>query len=216
LAEVLDGRVALEDIVLQGPSGLRIVPAASGVSRMANLSVQEQGGLIAAFSSLPFNPEFMVIDTASGIDRTVTGFCRAADEVVLVVCDEAASITDAYAVVKVLSRECGVRRFQMLCNRVRDEQHGRDLYKTLLTVCDRFLDVSLGYFGSVPDDPAVGRAARLQRAAIDAYPGSPASLAFRELAARAARWDASESSAGGLGFFVDRTVVQARPALGVR
>jgi flagellar biosynthesis protein FlhG len=214
LAQVMDGEADLEDVLLEGPGGLRIVPAASGVSRMANLSVPEQGGLIAAFSSLPISPEIMLVDTASGIDRSVTGFCQAADEVVVVACDEATSLTDAYAVIKVLSRECGVTRFRMLCNRVRNEAHGRALHRTLVAVCDRFLDVTLDYFGSVPEDPAIGRAARLQRATVDVYPSSPAGQAFRDLAARAAAWSVPERAGGGLGFFLDRAIQRGPATVG--
>jgi len=215
LAQVLEGEVALEDVVIEGPRGLRIVPAASGVSRLANLSSREQGGLIAAFSSLPLNPEILVLDNASGIDRTVTGFCQAADEVVVVVCDEAASITDAYALIKVLSRESDVRRFQLLCNRVRDEQHGRAVHRGLVDVCDRFLDVSLGYFGSVPEDITMHRAARLQRAVVDAFPSSPAARAFRVLAARADQWQVPAQIGGGLAFFPERVVQSTRSGVGV-
>lgn len=216
LAQVLEGAVELQDVVIEGPSGLRIVPASSGVSRMANLGVREQGGLIAAFSSLPFSPEILVLDNASGIDSTVTGFCQAAHEVVVVVCDEAASLTDAYALIKVLSRESGVNRFQMLCNRVRNEQHGRVLHQSLVSVCDRFLDVTLGYFGSVPEDAAIQRAARQQRAVVEAYPSSPAARAFRDLAGRAERWVVPAQASGGLGFFLERSVVQMRSAPGAQ
>ncbi len=115
----------------------------------------------------------MVVDVASGIDEGVTRFCQAAHDVVVVVCDDPASVTDAYAVIKVLSRERAIGRFQVLCNRMRTPQQGRSLYQSLLAVCDRFLDVSLGHFGSVPEDPAIHRAMRLQRAVVDAYPSQP-------------------------------------------
>ncbi len=206
LEHVLAGELALEEVVLEGPGGLKIVPAASGVSRLASLSPLEQNALIGAFSSLPLNVECMVVDTATGIDSGVLGFCGAAHEVVVVVCDEPASITDAYAVVKLASRERGVERFQVLCNRVRDAAHGRALFRKLQSVCDRFLDVALMYFGSVPEDEALLRAVRQQRAVVDKYPGSPSGRAFKELAVRADKWAISESATARPVFFLERTL----------
>jgi flagellar biosynthesis protein FlhG len=206
LSHVLSGQVDLADIIIEGPGGLKILPAASGVSDLAALSPQAQSGLISAFSSLPFSLDLMVIDTAAGIDSSVMLFCQAAHEVVVVVCDEPASITDAYALIKVLSRERGVRRFQVLANRVRDQQQGRMLYHKLLAVCDKFLDVSLSYFGAVPEDGSAVRASRQQRALVDAFPSSPAARALQELARRADSWPMPGSDGGRPSFFSDRQV----------
>jgi flagellar biosynthesis protein FlhG len=209
LAQVLDGTLDLQDVLLDGPAGLQIIPAASGVSRLANLGQREQGGLLAAFSQLPNAPEVVVIDTGPGIGNAVSTFCQIADDVLLVACDEPASITDAYALMKVLSRERGVRRFQLLGNRLRDDAHGRRLHRALQVVCDRFLDVSLGYTGFVPEDSAMQRAARAQRALVDAFPGCPAALALKKLTALADKGDKEPVLSGGLRLFADRDV--ARP-----
>ncbi|HEU4620515.1 MAG TPA: MinD/ParA family protein [Gammaproteobacteria bacterium] len=212
LEQVFDGELPLEEVVVEGPSGLKIVPASSGVSRLAGLSPREIHGLVAAFSSLPLDVEALVVDTATGIGGAVLGFCGAAHEVVVVVCDEPASITDAYAVVKLASRERGVRRFQILCNRVRNTSHGRALFEKLRAVCDRFLDVSLVHFGSVPEDPALHRAVRLQKAVVESFPSSPSGRAFKELAGRADKWVVPESCAGRPVFFLERTLAAARAA----
>lgn len=212
LSHVLDGALALEDVLIEGPAGLQIVPAASGVSRLAELGAREHGGLLGAFSQLPGAPEVIVIDTAPGIGRAVAGFCQAAHDVVVVACDEPASMTDAYALMKVLSRERGVRRFRMLANRVKDDAHGRRLHRALQTVCDRFLDVSFSYLGSVPEDPQVRRAARAQRALVDAFPGSPAALALKKLTRLADNPVMEPAAVGGLAFFPER-VLDGAPAV---
>ncbi len=211
LAQVLDGTVALEEILVDGPAGLKVVPAASGISALTELSGQAHSGLISAFSSLPVHPDVMIVDVASGIDPMVTQFCQAAHDVVVVVCDDPASVTDAYALIKVLSRERGVRRFQVLCNRMRNLQQAHRLYQSLLAVCDRFLDVALHYFGQVPEDDAVRRAMRLQRAVVDAYPASPAGRAFKDLARRTDTWSGPDQADGRPVFFHDRLVERYRP-----
>ena len=213
LAQVLDGTLELEDVLLDGPAGLKIVPAASGVAALADLDARQYGGLVSAFATLPYDIDVMVIDTASGIGRGVSTFCQAADEVLVVVCDEPSSLTDAYALIKVLSRERGVREFSVLCNNVRNPAHGETLFRTLLRACDRFLDVRLAYFGMVPADEAVKRAVRRQQAVVECYPGSPAGLAFKELARRADNGDTSGDVSGRPAFFLERRVAGGR-ALG--
>jgi flagellar biosynthesis protein FlhG len=119
LGHVVSGECLLEDAIVTGPHGLQIVPAASGIKRMANLTDAEQAGIIRAFSDLYHRVETLVVDTAAGLHDSVLTFSQAAHHVVVVVCDEPASITDAYALIKVLSREHGVQRFQILANQTR-------------------------------------------------------------------------------------------------
>jgi flagellar biosynthesis protein FlhG len=206
LERVLAGERELADIVVRGPAGLCIVPGSSGVSRLANLSPREQGGLVNAFSSLSVDVDVMVVDVATGVDNLVLGFCGAASEVVVVLCDEPASLTDAYALVKLLARERGIRRFQVLCNRVQNRLHGRALFERFLAVCDRFLDVSLRHFGSVPEDKAFGLASEVQRAVVERFPSSAAGAALKELAVRADTFDVPRIPSGGPTFFVERAV----------
>ncbi|HEX6999671.1 MAG TPA: MinD/ParA family protein [Gammaproteobacteria bacterium] len=204
VGEVIKGDLALEDILVEGPAGLQIVPAGSGVSELAELDPREYAGLINAFASLPIDVEVMVIDTAPGIGRGVTGFCQAAHEVVVVVCDEPSSLTDAYALIKVLSRERGVDRFHVLCNNVRNAAHAEWLFGTLLRACDRFLEIGLSYCGMVPEDEALRRAVRRQQPVIECFPGSAAGRAFKELAARADNWPQPDRISGRPAFFLER------------
>lgn len=213
LAQVFDGTLELEDVLIEGPAGVKIVPAASGVAALADLDARQCGGLVSAFAALPYDVDIMVIDTASGIGRDVSTFCQAADEVLVVVCDEPSSLTDAYALIKVLSRDRGVRDFHVLCNNVRNSAHGETLFRTLLRACDRFLDVGVRYFGMVPADEAVKRAVRRQQAVVECYPGSPAGRAFKELARRADNGEASGDVSGRPAFFLERRVAGGR-ALG--
>jgi len=115
------------------------------MKRMANLSEAEHAGIIRAFSDLYHRVEVLVVDTAAGLSDSVTTFTQAAHHVVVVVCDEPASITDAYALIKVLSREHGVQRFQILANQTRRSGEGPGLFQKIERVCDRFLNVTLEF-----------------------------------------------------------------------
>ncbi|MGV0949615.1 MAG: MinD/ParA family protein [Azonexus sp.] len=206
LSHVIDGLVPLERIVVEGPAGLKIIPGASGVSRMASLSRAEQAGLVQAFSELTMPIDFLLVDTAAGITQDVVGFTRAAQEVVVVVCDEPASLTDAYALIKIMSREHGVKRFRFVANMVVGVQEGRRLYDKLATVTDRFLDVALHYLGAIPLDEQLRKAVQRQRAVVDIYPRSRSAASFSELAAVMETWPRPAVASGHQEFFLERVV----------
>jgi len=206
LGHVVSGECALEDAIVTGPHGLQIVPAASGVKRMANLTDTEQAGIIRAFSDLYHRVDVMIVDTAAGLHDSVLTFSQAAQHVLVVVCDEPASITDAYALIKVLSREHGVRRFQILANQTRRSGEGPELFQKISRVCDRFLNVALEFAGSVPFDDYLRRAVQRQSAVVEAYPASISSIALKNLAVKADKWSVPQGARGHLEFFVERMV----------
>ncbi len=185
---------------------MQIVPAASGVKRMANLSLQEHAGLIRAFSDLYHRIDVLIVDTAAGLSDSVLTFSQAAHHVLVVVCDEPASITDAYGLIKVLSREHGVQRFQVLANQTRHVGEGIDLYRKIERVCDRFLNVTLQFAGAIPHDDYLRRAVQRQTAVIDAFPSASAAVALKNLALKADKWSVPQGARGHLEFFVERMV----------
>ncbi|MCW9024344.1 MAG: MinD/ParA family protein [Gammaproteobacteria bacterium] len=206
LSNVISGECSLSDVMVKGPGNLSIIPAASGVQNMAELSPPEHAGLIQAFSELEHNIDVLLVDTAAGISDSVISFSRAAQEVMVVVCDEPASITDAYALIKLLNTEYGLFRFRILCNRVKSAQQARELYTTITRVTDRFLDVALDYMGFIPDDDFVVKAIRKQRPVVDAYPRSKAAMAFKTLVDKVEKWPIPTTAGGHLEFFVERLV----------
>lgn len=204
LADVLNGSCDLQDVVVDGPCGIKIVPASSGVHQMAMLGAQEHGGLIHAFSQFGDQIDVLVIDTAAGISDTVVSFVQAAQEVLLVVCNEPASITDAYALIKLLTSEHGVFRYHILANQVKNLVEARQLFSKLCGVTDRFLDVALDFMGMVPYDEYVKKAVKRQKAVTDAYPRCQASLAYKHLADKIDEWPLPTTPRGHLEFFVDQ------------
>jgi flagellar biosynthesis protein FlhG len=206
LSHVIRGERELQEIVMQGPGGIQVVPGASGVKEMASLSETAHAGLIQAFSDLGTHLDTLVVDTAAGISDTVISFARAAHEVLVVVCDEPASLTDAYAIIKLLSRDHGQARFRILANMVQSSQEGHELYNKLCRVTDRYLDVMLGYMGGIPHDEALRKAVRSQRAVVQAYPRSRVAQAFRSLARKIDALPMPTGANGQLQFFVERLI----------
>lgn len=212
LADVVAGRCSVEETILKGPKGLLVVPAASGKRHMTELSPAEHVGLIRAFSDLDCPLDTMVIDTAAGLGDSVLTFCQAAHDVVVVVCNEPASITDAYALIKVLSRERGVGRVHVLANMARSAHEGRELFDKLSRVTEKFLDVTLSYLGAIPYDEWMRRAIQRQQAVLEAYPAAAASMAFRAIGQKVDKWQAPVAPRGNVEFFVERMVPQAGAA----
>lgn len=208
IRHVMSGERTLEEILLEGPEGVRIVPASSGISSMTDLSTPERAGLISAFSELTIPIDTLIVDTGAGIDSSVLSFSSACQSIIVVICDEPTSITDAYALIKVLNKECGVKKFQLLANMVDNESQGRLLYGKLSRVAERFLDVSLGYLGAIPRDSYLRKAVQQQSAVVEVYPRCPSAQALMKVADNIHIDAGPCTGTGGLGFFVERLMHQ--------
>ncbi len=206
LSHVLSGESELDDIIVRGPKGIGIIPATSGTQAMVELTAAQHAGLIRAFSEMKTQFDILVVDTAAGISDMVLSFSRASQDVLVVVCDEPTSITDAYALIKILSREHGVFRFKIVANMVRSLREGMELFAKLSKVTDRFLDVALELVATIPFDENLRKSVRKQKLIVEAYPKSPASIAYHGLANKIMSWPIPQQPGGHLEFFVERLV----------
>jgi flagellar biosynthesis protein FlhG len=204
LADVLSGQRSLQQIMLNGPAGLKIIPASSGVQTMAALSPSEHAGIVHAFSDLADQMDILLIDTAAGISDTVTSFVRAAQEVVIVVCDEPSSITDAYALMKVLNKDHGVTRFRIVANMCRTVSEGQRLFSKLNAVCERFLEATIQYIGAIPFDENLRKAVQARKPLLEYAPHSKASQAIRMVAQKLDQLPVQRNAKGHLEFFFER------------
>ena len=211
LAHVISGERTIDEVLIEAPQGFQVVPAASGAADLASMGAAEHLGLVRAFSTLAARIEVLVVDTAAGIAQGVLQFSQAAQHVLVVICDEPASLTDGYALIKVLSRNHGVGRFRVLANRARSPGAGRELFQRFERVTTRFLDVVLEFAGEVPEDEYLQRSVREQRPVCELYPASPAARAFKKLADTADTWPVPPGPRGNIEFFVER-LVQRGPA----
>lgn len=206
LSHVLSGERSMGDILMDGPGGLKVVPASSGIQRMSELTVAEQAGIIRGFSEIGEDVDVLIIDTAAGISSSVLNFARACQEVILVVCDEPTSLTDVYAFIKLMNRDYGVYRFQILANMVADVRQGQALYTKLCKVTDRYLDVTLSFLGAIPFDEHLKRAVQKQTPVSLLFPQSKSALAFKLLAKKTDALPMSNKVSGRLEFFVERMI----------
>ncbi len=207
LSHVVNGEADLASTMLTGPNGIRIVPAATGNFSMTDLPPVAQAGIVQAFGELADQPDVMVVDTAAGISPMVARFVQAAQHPLVVVCDEPASLTDAYALIKVFSQNYGISRFNVITNQSRTRRAGRDLFTKLSRVADTYLDVVLRHLGDIPQDSYLKRAVQEQKAVVDAYPKSSSGDAFLKLASTIDGLPAVRETSGGIAFFFERLLL---------
>ncbi len=204
LEHVINGDCALADVIVTAGSGLRLVPASSGSLEMATLDRAQHAGIISAFSEL-FEPvDHLLIDTAAGINESVLAYSEAAQRVVVIVCDEPASLTDAYGLIKVLHRRRPNARIEIVANMVDSAAQGRTLYEKLARVSDRFLRFVPAYCGAIPQDDYLRRAVQKQVSVVEAYPWSASARAFKKLAQAADTWPTAARASGCAEFFLER------------
>jgi len=183
LEHVFSGQKELLDIVLDTQAGFKLLPASSGISELSELTHDQQMLLFRGLSALDAEMDYLFIDTGAGISSNVLRFNASAHEIVLIANPEPTSITDVYALMKLLSVKYHLRTFSLIANSVLSEDEGLSVYERLNKVATHFLHVDLRYLGPVPLDKAVPKAVRQQRPVLELYPTAPASLALMRIAA---------------------------------
>ncbi|MEQ1637511.1 MAG: MinD/ParA family protein [Methylococcales bacterium] len=206
LSHVLKGQKTLNEIMLVGPSGLKIIPAASGLQDMSDMPLNEQAAIIRGFTDIDQETDVLIVDTAAGISSSVVNFSRACQEIMVVVCDEPTSLTDAYAFIKLLNRDYGLSSFNVISNMVQTPQQGEGLFNKLTKVTDRYLDVALNYIGAVPFDEDLRKSVQKQVPVLKAFPQCKSSLAIKNLARIIDARPIKTQVGGYLSFFVERMI----------
>jgi len=203
--------MTLDKILFDTPYGFRILPASSGVSDMVNLDRGQKIDLLDAMDALEDAVDYLIVDTGAGINDNVLYFNLAVQERLLVITPEPTSLTDAYALIKVLKLQHGVERFRVLVNMVEDKKTAKEVYIKLLKACDHFLDgISLDLVGIVPYDPNVRNAVIAQVPFCHKFPKSPASVAIRQAAQTINGWHVEPNTDGNIKFFWKKLLFQER------
>ena len=184
LQHVVSGERTLEEIVVQGPPGVRLVPAASGVPELAELDDYTRECLLRNIGLLDDEIDLVLVDTATGVSRHVTSFCLSADDVLVICTPEMPAFSDAYGLIKLLHAQGLARAPHLVVNQAGSPEEAEETAHRIRLVARRFLQLELDSWGAIPFDPAVPRAVRLQEPVVTAFPNSPAAAAYRALAAR--------------------------------
>lgn len=208
LSHVISGERELEDVLVQGPGGFAIIPAAHGLPALAGLDASGQDNLVHAFARL--SNLFDVVLMNAGTDGNQSSLSLASQDVIVVVTGERESITDAYGLIKSLSRNFARRHFHILVNKIDTVQEAHTVYENMSEVAGRFLNVSLDFMGFIPYDDKLRQSALLCRPVTDAFPAADASLAFRELAESIEHWPYPSDDDGRIESFMQRLIIGSR------
>lgn len=201
IGHVLENNCQLEDILLEVAPNVHLIPGGSGLYGLSRLNALERRILLDQVNHLTQNFDYMLVDTAPGIDDNVLYLNSAAQEILVVLTPDPTSLTDAYALIKVLNQRYRETHFSIVTNMVRDEIEGRMVFQKLSDVAARFLCVSLDYRGCIPSDPNLRQSIRSQQLVVQAQSRTAASLAIRNLADNLRHSERFNEVKGGIQFF---------------
>jgi flagellar biosynthesis protein FlhG len=201
LQDVFNGNRDLNEVIVQAADNVYLIPGGSGIYGLSRLDLLQKQVLLDQVSGLDEHFDFMFIDTAPGIDDNVLYLNTAAQEILVVVNPDPASITDAYALIKVLSQRHHETRFSIIANCVRDEAEANAVYRRLSDVAAKFLCVSLDLKGFIPNDPNLRQATKQQQLVVNVSPGCPSSLGIRRLGEKISGYGQVPELKGSIQFF---------------
>ena len=208
IQHVLLGKKTLPEIMVPGPGGIKILPAASGIQEMAELSKGQKLTLMDELNDLNEDFDFMFIDTAAGITSNVLYFNMAAKEIIVIVTPEPTSLTDAYALIKILYQGHAEKRVMLIVNMVKNSHEAREVFTKLSKATEHFLDLSIEYLGYVIDDEKVTEAVKQQKMFAEIYPYSQASKCLSSIARKICLEKPEKYNLGSMKFF-SRAIVGA-------
>lgn len=201
LFHVLHGEKTLSEATVQGPGGIKILPATSGIQEMAELSRDQKLTLLKELDGLIESLDFMFIDTAAGIAENVMYFNMVAEEIIIVVSPEPTSLTDAYALIKLLYQDYATKRFMLLVNMVTGPNEAKEVYRRLNNATDHFLNLSVEYLGYILCDKTVHEAVKQQTMLVKLSPHSRASKCLFTVAEKLCQERPEDYESGTTKFF---------------
>lgn len=203
-SHVLSGKKTVQEIIVEGPLGVQLVPGSSGIQRMASLSVVETAGIIQSFSEIEGNLDYLIVDLAAGLSDTVMTSLGACQHRFIIVKDDPSSIADAYATIKVMIQDYKLDNISIISNCMNSQAAGDRLYQGITSVIQRFLGGQVAHLGTIREDEMVLRSIKASKPLLQFSPSSAATRDFELLAKTVTKLTANASISGGLQFFLER------------
>lgn len=201
LSHVILGEKSVKDIIVEGPGKMLILPASSGIQELTQLTQNQKVKILSELDQLIGAVDILFIDTAAGISSNVMDFNVTAHEIIVVVSPEPTSITDAYALMKVLSLKYAEKCCKVIVNLAGTSQQGREVFRQLNMVTERFLDITLDYLGNVLFDANITQGVKQQKLVSELYPDTQASRCFTDLARKISASSPTHVPKGDSNFF---------------
>jgi len=209
ISDLMNGDSEITDVLIDGPGGIKILPASSGIFSMSQIEDSGEHILLSHLNGLNNMFDYIIIDTGAGIGKNVLFFNSISHHVIIVVTPEPTSITDAYALVKVLNKNAGIKRFKIIVNQVASSGEGKKIYGALYGVVSKFLTVSLDYLGYIATDKNLRKSVLTQKPVVLYAPSSPSSICFDNIASRVEDKLQKVSQTGSIQLFWEEMVKNA-------
>ncbi len=181
IQDVLDGRLTLDQVAIPGPLGITVLPAASGVAELSDMNEAQRTTLMDHIDHWNADFDVVLVDTGAGISPNVRFFVLAVERIMVVATPDPASVTDAYALMKVMFNNHRVSHFDLLVNQAKNDAEAKEVYRTLSRVAEKYLNIGLNYAGFIPDDVLLVQAVRQRKTVSELFPNAPSSVKFQEL-----------------------------------
>ena len=204
LQHVFEQNLPVKQIVMDGPENVSVIPAGSGVDWLATLDTAFRQRLVHEVEEVASQYDYLLVDTAAGIGPEVQYFNGAAAEMVVVVNEEPTSLTDAYALIKLVHQQYGQKNISILLNGVSSEQAAKRTFVRLADALEQFLHIQVSYAGFIPFDKAVNEAICQQKALVELYPGAPAARGYSSFARQIDACFYQPRPHGGVQFFFEQ------------
>ena len=211
-SHVLSGDKQLQEIIIEGPNGVKLVPAASGMQQMATLNETQTATIITAFSEIEEQIDYLILDLGAGISDMVMTFLQACQHRFVVLKNEPSSIADAYGIVKVMIKDYQLNNIGLIPNCVKSQSEGERLFGNINSVIANFLGDHVDYIHSIREDEMVLRSIKASQPVISHSPGCSASKDYLDLAKQVIARSTDPEISGGMQFFFERMVASAKVA----
>lgn len=206
LYDVISGKHDLKEVIVEAAPNISVIPGGSGIYELCHISAYEKQALLSEVEKLEENYDFMLIDTAPGIDENVLYLNSAAQEINIILTPDPSSMTDAYALIKMLNQRKREEKFSVICNQVRNEAEAERLFQRLFDVASKFLYVSLEYRGFVPADANLRAATQRNQIISQVNRRAVSSVSFRDICKSFIGPEPHNEVKGGLQFFWNQFV----------
>lgn len=187
IQQFFSGECSLADLVVVGPAGIHLLPAASGVADLVNIDPLRRRALVEGIEALRLGHDHVLVDAPAGIGENVVQLGRGATRALVVVSPEPTSLVDAYATIKLIAGGGDLGRLGLVVNGTSGEAETRAVHGQIDRVCRRFLGGGIVLEGEILHDRHVAESIREQRAVVELYPDCQAAHCFRRLAKRLGR-----------------------------
>lgn len=214
LIHALNGEMKLTDVLVTGPGGVRVLPAPFGLQDITALTREQKLNLLTILEHMDEEFDLIFLDTGAGISSNVMFFNMVANHIVVIMTPDPTSMTDAYALIKVMNTQYDEQHFHLLVNNVRSDADGLAFYRKLTGVTHNFLNVSVDYVGCLPHDSMVNKATLMCRPLVDAFPQSPSAQRFRQLAERLEKFPAASIPKASLQVWLNKFLGAGNPEPG--